>query len=117
MTPMADRWYYTQETSIYGPVALNELRRLIQANRLRPTDLVWPDGEDSATAVPAVAAFWVSGTRPAASAPLAGRPAPDWLPALAAALASGWEPTAESIPLPAAWLDDVRRVEESCRPE
>jgi hypothetical protein len=52
---MSGKWYYTHETAIHGPLSGDELLRLVRTGGVLPTDKVWPDGADSAMAVPAQA--------------------------------------------------------------
>src|SRR4051794_23447254 len=40
----APRWYYIQDGRKAGPVLLADLRRLVAAGRLRPADMVMPEG-------------------------------------------------------------------------
>jgi hypothetical protein len=114
---MTDRWYYARETTICGPVSSEELERLIQTGSIGPIDMVWPDGADSATAVPAKAVPQL--LKPPvtdATAAIAAPPAlPEWLPALAGALARAESPNLLGSPSAAAWITDVRRA-ESARP-
>ena len=112
---MSDKWYYTHETAIHGPVSGDELKRLVQTGAVLPTDRVWPDGADSATAV--LAQVLLQRLKPAPADPgevAAERPpVPAWLPELASALARGDDPASLPSPPPQSWIADLRRVEES----
>lgn len=41
---MARQWYYSQNKQIAGPISSSELKDLIRANKLRPSDLVQEEG-------------------------------------------------------------------------
>ena len=112
---MPDKWYYTHETAIHGPVSGDELRRLVQTGGVLPTDRVWPDGADSATAIPAQAALQLLKGVPTDPGEVAAArpPAPAWLPELAAALARGDDLASLPSPPPESWIADLRRVEGS----
>src|SRR5689334_14264329 len=43
---MAGRWYYAHDDNKFGPFSGRELRDLIDAGHLLPTDTVWKDGID-----------------------------------------------------------------------
>ena len=115
---MSGKWYYTHETAIHGPVSGRQLRHLVQTSGVLPTDKVWPDSADSATAVPAQVALQFLKVVPAGPGEVAPArpPAPAWLPELASALARGDDPASLPSPPPDSWITDVRRVEESSPP-
>jgi hypothetical protein len=115
---MSDKWSHTHETAIRGPVSGDELLRLVRTGGVLPTDMVWPDGADSAKAVPAQAALQFLKAAPTDPGEIAAArpPAPAWLPDLASALARGDKPASLPSPPPESWLADLRRVEESSPP-
>ncbi len=115
---MTDRWFYTSEGVICGPASSEELQRLIQAGSVGSTDTVWADGRDRATGVPAKAALELlkPPVADATAATAAPSSAPEWLPALAAAMARGDSPGLAHSPSPAAWIADVRPAEETPKP-
>lgn len=43
---MAQQWYYAQGSRKTGPITPKQLRELAACGTLRPTDLVWTDGND-----------------------------------------------------------------------
>ena len=111
---MSDKWYYTHETAIHGPVSGDELHRLVQAGAILPTDMVWPAAA-SAMVVPARTALLFLKAAPAVTgrvAPASPPAVPDWLPDLAKALESGADRSPPTHPSPEWWLPDVRRGEE-----
>ena len=112
---MSGKWYYTHETAIHGPVSGRQLRHLVQTSGVLPTDKVWPDSADSATAVPAQVAIRLLKAAPTDPGEVAAArpPAPAWLPELASALACGDNLASLPSPPPESWLADLRRVEES----
>src|SRR5271166_3081088 len=100
---MIDRWYYTHNGRMQGPVSAAQLRQLATDGMLIPTDLIWPEGRQQSEAVPAQAAIDFSS--PAApSSPLNTKP--DWLDDIRGAA------KAEKKPAEPDWLDDVRAAEE-----
>jgi hypothetical protein len=112
---VSDKWYYTHETAIHGPVSAEELLRLLQSGGLHPADMVWPDGTDAAMAIPAHDALQLLNPAPAdlGNTTSASPPAvPDWLPGLADALESGADRSPPTNPSVESWLADVRRSEE-----
>ena len=111
---MSDKWYYTHETAIHGPVSGGALRQLLRTGGLCPTDMVWPEGEGQATAVPAAALSWIAKQANRASTQVASAspPAvPDWLSELAEAHESGADTSPPTDPSPESWLSDIRRSE------
>jgi uncharacterized protein DUF4339 len=111
---VTDRWFYTHGKAVHGPVSGSDLRRLAYAGGLLPTDRVWPAGRHPHEGVPAEAAIPFPDAP--TSDPLAGivpPPLPDWLPDLAAAVASGADLADLPSPPPEAWLPDVGRAEGS----
>ena len=115
---MSDMWCHTHETAIHGPVLGDELQRLVQTGAVLPMDRVWPDGADSAMAIPAQAALRLLKAAPIDPGEVAAArpPAPAWLPELASALACGDNLASLPSPPPDSWITDVRRVEESSPP-
>jgi hypothetical protein len=113
--PVSDQWRYTHAAGVYGPVSGDELRRLVQTGGLGPEDMIWPEGGNPLEAVPALAALRFPRRTPVD--PVDEAPdLPEWLPELAAALASGEDLAALPCPPPAAWLPDVRRTEGPAPP-
>jgi hypothetical protein len=114
---MTDQWYYTHAEGVHGPVTGADLRRLAHSGGLLPTDLIWPVGWEPLDGVPAEAALRFPEAPPAD--PLGGvvPPSfPNWLPELAAALASGEDLASLPSPPPHLWLPDVSRAEGSDPP-
>ncbi len=101
---MADRWYYTVADQTFGPITTEGLMQLAGLGRLRPTDLVWPEGKDRDEAVEARVVLDL--VRPAAPA----KRAPDWLKDLRAEEEAPAEPAAPAAP---EWLDDLRPAAET----
>jgi hypothetical protein len=63
---MAQEWYYQQNGQKHGPVSGTDLKHLVAAGKLQPTDLIWKEGMPKW-----VSARSVKGLFPAASAPVA----------------------------------------------
>src|SRR5262249_12830532 len=97
------------------PVSGDELRRLVQTGEVLLTDSVWPDGADSAMALPAPVVLQSLKAAPAdpGEGTSARPPAPAWLPELAASLARGDDLASLPSPPPESWIADLRRVEGS----
>lgn len=54
---MAERWFYQHAGQTRGPETAEQLRLLAAAGELAVSDPVWPEGQDSARAVPAQSAI------------------------------------------------------------
>ena len=111
---MADRWNYTHDDAVHGPVSGAELRGLVEKGGLAPADLIWPEGGDRRQAIRADAALAFPAPVPLAAPVSVSAPsqATDWLAGLAAAVATGGDLAALPPPPAAAWLSDVRRIEQ-----
>jgi hypothetical protein len=43
---MAQEWHYAKDGQRHGPITSHQLKELAGSGELRPTDLVWTDGQD-----------------------------------------------------------------------
>ena len=114
---MADRWNYTHDDAVHGPVSGAELRGLVEKGGLAPADLIWPEGGDRRQAIRADAALAFPAPVPLAAPVSVSAPSQttDWLAGLAAAVATGGDLMALPPPPAAAWLSDMRRIEQPGR--
>lgn len=44
---MAEQWYYSQEGQQRGPLTPSQIKELVAAGKLKPTDLIWKEGLES----------------------------------------------------------------------
>ncbi len=113
---MSDTWFYTHAGAVHGPVSTEQLLRLAATGGLRPDDRIWPESVDPAAAVLAEAALVFPSPVPAGTPRLPPTASlPEWVRALTDA---GLDvPALESLANPPAraWLDDVRRLEQTPR--
>jgi hypothetical protein len=128
---LGPRWFYQHDGQQRGPVGPDELLRLAKTGDLLPLDMIWREGENVESAVPAEAALSFDAVPEAAVAETAAPPAETYEPSLAptvaevpkaavaqqpAAPAEAHEPPAPSdkaaVP---EWLPDVARVEEAAQ--
>jgi len=61
---MADGWHYSVQGNRHGPVAAAELKRLADAGKLSPTDLVWKEGLASWVAASSVKGLFTGSPTP-----------------------------------------------------
>jgi hypothetical protein len=115
---MSDKWFYQHANAVHGPVSAEQMLDLVERGGLVRDDLSWPESIEAVAAIPAESALKFPTAAPAETAalPRSPKPAPDWLPELAQALAAVQDLTKLPPPRPEDWIADVRRAEQSARP-
>src|SRR5262245_8829713 len=78
---MADRYFYSQDETPFGPFSATELRKLAASGRIRPTDPVWKEGHRQSVPAARVRNLFASPPEPQAATPAREGAPPDPVPA------------------------------------